>query len=80
MFNKFIEEYDKNKKASDNFDLSYDYQPYYQIRITFDKSGKVIETYFNSNTETLTLSDYGSYKDKTMESIEFLDGEGEKKE
>ena len=73
-------EYDKNMKASDNFDLSYDYQPYYQIRIAFDKSGKVVETYFNTNTDLFSiLTDYGSSKDKKMTEIEFLDGEYDSK-
>lgn len=72
-------EYDKNVEAGDNFDLDYDYQPYTQIRIVFDKSGKVIEAYFNTNTDIFSLSDYGGGEDKTMTEIEFLDGEWDSK-
>ena len=77
------EEYDKNVKADNEFDLEYEYLPYYQLRVTFNAEGKLVEAYFNTETEYFSLGDYGAGEDKKIKSVEYLDGaheEGENKE
>lgn len=67
-------EYDKNLEADLEGNWNYDFQSYYQIRITFNQYGKVIEAYFNTKTDYLAYDDYGSNEDKTLSSFEYLDG------
>ena len=77
------EEYDKNVKADNEFDLEYEYLPYYQLRVTFNAEGKLVEAYFNTEMEYFSLGDYGAGEDKKIKSVEYLDGaheEGENKE
>jgi DNA-binding XRE family transcriptional regulator len=65
--------YDENQKALENLDLNAEYQPYYQIRISFNENGKVVETYFISEcSEIAVLTDYGTNEDKELLSFEFL--------
>ena len=68
-------EYDENVKADIDFDMDYEFQPYYQIRIAFNSGGEVIEAYFNSKSHYFSLlDDYGSGDDKIVKEIEYLDG------
>jgi len=65
-------EYDENLEADENFDLDYELQTYYQIRVTFDTEGKVIECYLNTVTNYFAIDDYGG-TDKVVSTLELLD-------
>lgn len=68
-------EYKENIEALENFEWDYEIKPYYQIRITFNENGEVIETYYDAIIDSLiTFGDYGT-GDKTVTTIEYLDGE-----
>lgn len=64
-------EYKDNEKADLNFEWG-EFKPYYQIRITFNAQGKVIEAYFNTETAYDALDDYGAGESKTLKSVEYL--------
>lgn len=64
-------EYKQNEKAALNFEWG-EFKPYYQIRITFNAQGKVIEAYFNTETAYDASNDYGCGEDKTLKSVEYL--------
>lgn len=57
-----------NKWESDK----YEYLPYQQIRLTFDKNGKLIEMYHNTCFEEGIWNDYGA-GDKTVSELTFLE-------
>lgn len=57
-----------NKWESDK----YEYLPYQQIRLTFDKDGTLIEMYYNTCFEEGIWNDYG-VGDKTVSELTFLE-------
>ena len=69
-------EYDKNVDKFESLDLEYEFEPYYQLRIAFDNTGKVIEAYFNAEMMFTLLNDYGSDEGKDPESIQYFDEKG----
>lgn len=67
--------YEENVKAIEEFKWDQEFKPYYQIRITFNSDGEVIETYYNAEIDSLLMfDDYGT-SDKTVTTVEYLDGE-----
>ena len=55
------EEYLQNFEADKNMDLTWEFLPYYQIRIAFDADGSVIEAYYDLEHE-YTDNDYEGKK------------------
>ena len=67
-YDKMLKE---SKKAKENLDFSFEAEPWTQIRFTFDKTGALIEAYYNAAYDSGLWNDYGTGT-KTIQSLELI--------
>ena len=66
------EEYQKNLEADKNMDFTWEYLPFYQIRVAFDKDGSVVEAYYDPEHE---YTSYDYEEKKETKAVEYPDCE-----
>jgi len=69
---KFDEAVEASDKAAEEWDLSFEPDPWTQVRFVFDKEGVLVEAYYNASFKEALWNDYGAGPKKLKNQV-FVD-------